>query len=78
MTQIDKAVDDEIVRKYGKIRTDATPILYAILAELVEDRLCRKDYQKTIQEPQQQPELQLQAEIPPKLPKKPEKARQRR
>ena len=60
MTQIDKAVDEEIVRKYGKIRTDATPILYAILSELVEARLCRQNSQKTIQEPQRQPELNLE------------------
>lgn len=66
MTITTQAVDDEIVRKYGKIRTDATPILYAILAELVEDRLCRKDSQKTIQEPQRQPELNL--EQPKKVP----------
>ena len=36
MTTTTNAVDAEIERRYGKIRTDATPILYAILAELVE------------------------------------------
>lgn len=65
MTQIDNAVDDEIVRKYGKIRTDATPILYAILSELVEARLCAKKQMKS--EPEQmQPELNL--EQPKKAP----------
>jgi hypothetical protein len=59
MTQIYKAVDEEIVRKYGKIRTDATPILYAILAELVEARLCATKQLKS--EPEQMlPELNLE------------------
>lgn len=65
MTITTQAVDDEIVRKYGKIRTDATPILYAILSELVEARLCAKKQMKS--EPEQMlPELNL--EQPKKAP----------
>lgn len=59
MTITNQAVDDEIVRKYGKIRTDATPILYAILAELVEARLCATKQQKSETETMQ-PELNLE------------------
>lgn len=59
MTPTNQAVDEEIVRKYGKIRTDATPILYAILAELVEARLCATKQLKS--EPElKQPELILE------------------
>lgn len=65
MTITTQAVDDEIVRKYGKIRTDATPILYAILAELVEARLCATKQQKSEQE-SMLPELNL--EQPKKAP----------
>ena len=59
MTTTNQAVDEEIVRKYGKIRTDATPILYAILAELVEARLCATKQLKSEPEPML-PELNLE------------------
>lgn len=65
MTTTNQAVDAEIERRYGKIRTDATPILYAILSELVDARLCETKQQKSEPEPMQ-PELNM--EQPKKAP----------